>query len=469
MKSITRFMLLNASIWAIIVAFASGLVLSAFFRSSALDAFDEQLDIVLKNLVGDIVNQQAVGMSLQPPSIIGEPRYRLPLSGWYWTLEEKITGKILLSSASLVGGNLNIDKSTKRPMKDVSGFSYEGIGPQGAKLRLLQRQISINEKEALIVSVTGNLETLEARVASFQTRAWVTMALFGAFLIAVSTFLVKLALRPLDRLSEQVRKVAEGETQTIEGDYPIEVSCLVYEANDLIAANKETLERARTQVGNLAHALKTPLSVIANETRKIDNQHGRLIEEQSGQMKDQIQLYLERARIAARRSVIGSLTDVQPVLARLVTVMQKIHSTKAISYHSPVAPSLMFRGEEQDLEEIVGNILDNACKWATGTVAVSLEWALPQHRMILDEEDREETKAWFVITIQDDGIGMSEDEITLALQRGKRLDETMSGSGLGLSIVEEIVSLYHGKFVLRQSELGGLKAILVLPGLMKEE
>ncbi len=190
MKSITRYLLLNASVWAIIVAFASGLILSGFFRSSAVQAFDERLDIVLKILVGDIAAQQISAEPLRAPQVDGEPRFDLPLSGWYWTVSDKAAGKVLIASGSLVGGDFEISPNTRESLKETSGFSAEGLGPQGERIRILQREISFSEGKSLLISVTGNLEALEARVQVFQTRAWTIMALFGAFLLAVSTFLV---------------------------------------------------------------------------------------------------------------------------------------------------------------------------------------------------------------------------------------------------------------------------------------
>lgn len=469
MKSITRYLLINASIWAIIVAFASGLLLSEMFRSSALQAFDEQLDIVLKVLVGDLAGQGVDDTALAPPTIVGEPRFGLPLSGWYWTVSRAGSEEILLASESLVGGSFSISQDTITSLTDALGASAQGQGPNGERIRILQREISFAEGNKLIVRVTGNLETLEERVSSFQARAWTIMALFGAILLAVSTFLARMALRPLNQMSEQVRKVAEGEAESIEGSYPVEIAGLVNEANLLIESNKETLERARTQVGNLAHALKTPLSVIANEARKVDNSHADLIQTQSDLMKDQIQLYLERARIAARRSVMGTTTDVGPVMSRLVSAMRKIHPEKSISFHSRIGLPISFRGEEQDFEELVGNLLDNACKWSNGAVSVTLALTSEDQKPARGNGIPTDAIRWLTITIEDDGPGMTDEQIVVALQRGHRLDESKSGSGLGLSIVEEIISMYQGKLVLDRSELGGLKARMLLPALIKQQ
>ena len=462
-KSITRFLFLNATILAIIIAFAAGFVLSEFFRNSSEESFDEQLDIVLKILVGDLAQQLVSGEPLTPPQNLGEPRYELPLSGWYWTLSDAENGKILLSSSSLVGGA--IEDAGNEAGESVAGLerSFYATGPDANRLRVLQRKISFSPDQKYLVRVTGNAEALMERVHGFQRKAWMIMMIFGGILLVASFFLVRTALRPLLVLREQVRNVAQGHSELIEGSYPIEVSGLVNETNMLITSNKDTLERARTQVGNLAHALKTPLSIITNETRDTKLEKNGLLSQQANIMRDQIQLYLERARMAARRNVIGSVTECLPVLDKLVSVMQKIHREKTIQFHNQASAETAFRGEQHDLEEMVGNLIDNACKWACQKVEITLK----PGKNILTSKDKGQDNSgkdhWLTIIVDDDGAGMNDHEMQLATKRGQRLDESKPGTGLGLSIVEEMSDLYQGQFFLQGSPLGGVRAILVLP------
>ena len=460
-KSITRYLLLNASIWAIVVAFASGIVLSQFFRTSAERAFDEQLDIALKILVGDLASQIEGGLTSSPSVNLGDPRYKLPLSGWYWTVHAAGTSEILVSSESLVGGNLQFDKSRGSRNVASSVSLFHGTGPDGLRLRILEREIAFTQFRTLVVRVTGNAEDLERQVADFQRKAWLIMTLFGVVLLGVTFFLVRSALRPLNALQTQVRKVSEGQAERIEGSYPSEVSGLVGEANLLIASNRHTLERARTQVGNLAHALKTPLSVIMNEAQTVDPDKGDLFSQQAEVMRDQIQLYLERARMAAGRSVIGTVTHVYPVLEKLVTVMQKIHPAQTIHLSSDGARTVSFRGERHDLEEMVGNLVDNACKWAKTTIQIHLSFVEPDHEGAMDEGE----VIWLSISIEDDGPGMSQADMERATKRGLRLDESKPGTGLGLAIVEEMTALYNGRFTLDGSALGGVRATVILPAI----
>ncbi|WP_319529355.1 ATP-binding protein [uncultured Cohaesibacter sp.] len=467
MKSITRYLLVNASLWAIVIAFGSGLVLTHFFRTSAEQGFDDQLEIVLKILVGEFAAELATGGDLLPPGNVGEPRYELPLSGWYWTVQEEGSDRVLLASTSLVGGDFSVGNMETRDTEGAARYGY-GEGPDGERLRILERRISFADAKPIILRVTGNAEALEEQVKSFQTKAWLIMAAFGSILVTVMLVLIRTGLRPLHQLRQQVREVSEGQSELIKGDYPNEVSGLVHEANLLIRSNKDTLERARTQVGNLAHALKTPLSVIMNEARDLDSQKARLVHQQTDIMQDQIQLYLERARMAARRDVIGTVTDAAPVIDKLVSVMSKLNSNLDIDLQLAEENGLLFRGEEQDLEEMVGNLVDNACKWALTAVQVSVS-AERSDAVFGNEAKQGRHSHWLSIIVDDDGHGMSGEQMNVALERGKRLDESKPGTGLGLSIVVELAELYQGKFQITHSPLGGVRAILSLPALSRAD
>jgi signal transduction histidine kinase len=225
--------------------------------------------------------------------------------------------------------------------------------------------------------------------------------------------------------------------------------------NELLVANEEVVERARTHVGNLAHALKTPLSVLHNEARTTNDAFASKVGEQVAIMRQQVDHHLERARVAARANILGASTDVAPVLTGIVRALEKIYIEKAIAI-SVVCPSMMkFRGEKQDLEEMVGNLLDNAFKWASGEISVDVS-RLP---------GASDGEAMIEITVDDDGPGLTDVECEAAMKRGRRLDETKPGSGLGLSIVGDIAAMYKGTFRLGRARAGGLHARLTLPAL----
>ena len=225
----------------------------------------------------------------------------------------------------------------------------------------------------------------------------------------------------------------------------------VDELNALIASNQEIIDRARTQVGNLAHALKTPLAVITNEAREDKGALGAKIAEQAEIMRDQVNHYLDRARMAAQVRVIGRATSVRDVLEPLKRTLERIYRERGITIAIECAPGIRFGGERQDLEEILGNLCDNACKWAKREVRVSVA------------VDSRRTPARIEVTVDDDGPGLSDHERARIGKRGVRLDESKPGSGLGLSIVTDLVQSYRGKLKLGQGSMGGLQVRLDLP------
>jgi signal transduction histidine kinase len=200
-------------------------------------------------------------------------------------------------------------------------------------------------------------------------------------------------------------------------------------------------------VGNLAHALKTPISVLSNEARSEDSQLSRSVRKQVEVMRRHVDHYLVRARAAGTGGIIGARTLLQPVLESLANTLSRIYAEKDLEIDVVADPALRFRGERQDLEEMLGNLMDNACKWAKTAVRVSLERRGPELR----------------IAIEDDGPGISEPQREAVFARGERLDEAVAGSGLGLSIVRDIAGLYGGGIELGDSSLGGLKATLIVP------
>ena len=414
-----------------------------------------------KILVGELATQLFSSEELSRPGSLGQPRFELPLTGWYWTVSQSPQDEVIFASLSLAGENFKIKSESKKKYTGGIGRYLLGEGPDGKNIRILEREISFGAGQSYLFRVTGNADELEAQLSEFRSKAGLLMVVFGIVLLLVSLLLVRTALRPLAKLQRRVRDVASGKSEMIVGTYPGEVHGLVEEANALIRSNKDTLERARTQLGNLAHALKTPLSVITNEVRASDIKSADLLILQVDIMRDQIQLYLDRARFAARRNTIGTVTKVLPLLVKMTDVMMKIHPDKQVDFEQRCREDLCFGGEKQDLEEMVGNLVDNACKWAETRVVVTLAEGK-------DQPERASLRAWLTITIEDDGVGISDEEMSLALKRGQRLDESKPGSGLGLSIVTEMVCLYKGEFSLQRSELGGLKARLVLPAIKGE-
>ena len=271
-------------------------------------------------------------------------------------------------------------------------------------------------------------------------------------MLAVMSFIVaRIALRPIGRLRQAIEQVREGEASTVTGVFPREVAPLADEVNELLRSNTQIIERARNQVGNLAHGLKTPLAVLRNEAAGSKTRLAEVVTSESEKMTALVSSYLDKARIAARTAIVGRKADPTIVMLRLARVMEKLNPNRQIAFQRPDASLPWFRGEEGDLEEMAGNLLDNACKWAKSQVAIAMA------------AERGVSATMLLIKIEDDGPGLTEAEAEKVLLRGVRLDEKTPGSGLGLDIVKELVDVYGGTLQLKRSALGGLLAELRLP------
>lgn len=441
---------LSATLCCAIVLLLAGFGLTTFYRRSAERGFDERLSVYIKELVADLAappeaERQAIGD-------LGEPRFDLPLSGWYWQII-RLDGDrpTVRTSRSLVGGQLPklLDQKLQPNARGLRE-SYVS-GPDDRSLRVLEREIDVGEDGRFTVAVAAPSDEIDGDIRDFRFALTLTFVLLGLALVASTLIQVRFGLRPLVRLGTAVGAVRTGEAPRITGRYPPDLAPLAGELNQLIDANREILERARTQVGNLAHALKTPLSVMMNEAATAQGHLPEIVQSQAAVMRDQVQYYLDRARAAALSGALGGVTEIAPSLDALIRTFTKISGDRAIVGSHTVPPGLRFRGERQDFEEMLGNLLDNAFKWAASTVNVS----------VAAQGDAAEER--FALLIDDDGPGLPDEAKVEVLKRGRRLDETTPGSGLGLSIVVDLAKLYGGELSLETSPLGGLRARLSLP------
>jgi signal transduction histidine kinase len=328
-------------------------------------------------------------------------------------------------------------------------------GPEDQRLRLIERTVDLGEDGRYLVAVAGDSQEIDDETHSFDRAIAATFGILAAVLLLTTMFQVRFGLAPLKRISESLAAIRAGTAERLAGRFPVEIEPLARETNALIDANREIVERARTHVGNLAHALKTPLSVMMNEAAaRPDDPLAAKVGEQIVIMRDQVTRHLERARIAARATVVGSVTEVAPVVTALTRTMEKIYHPRGIAIDLDAPEGVRFRGERQDIEEMLGNLVDNACKWAQARVSIEVT-----------QERRQDDpfKVIVRVVVDDDGPGLSPADRDQVARRGQRLDETKPGSGLGLSIVLELASLYGGNLTLSTAPIGGLRAELVLP------
>lgn len=430
-----------------------GFVLSSLYRDGTERAFDRRLDIYLKTIVAEVAGA-VPGSEMPSPQALGEPLFLFPMSGWYWQVL-RTDAPITQARVSRSLGEANLPLiSDGEP--DRSGAIREGYlpGPDRQRLRVVERALDLGQDGRYVISVAGDASEIEGEIASFNLALVGTFAVLGlAFLLTV-LFQIRFGLKPLSRISLALSAIRSGQAERLDGDYPEEVAPLVREVNALIDANHEIVERSRMHVGNLAHALKTPLSVLLNEAGTRQDPLAQRVRDQAGVMRSHVAHHLERARMAARVSVPATVCEVRPILVSLARTMEKIHRAKDLSIDIRAPEDVRFRGERQDLEEMVGNLVDNACKWATGRVEVQVR---------ADAQRPSFERAFFHIVIDDDGPGLAPAKRAEVGRRGRRLDESKPGSGLGLSIVQELTSLYGGRMELSTSPAGGLRAELVLP------
>jgi len=451
-NSLALRLFLSATVWTVLILLVTGFILSGLYRDSVERGFDRRLSVYLKTLIADMAAPEIpIEKSGQ---MLGEPLFELPLSGWYWQLTRLDGSKPeVISSRSLWDRGLpHLEDQQVQPGADGIRKSYV-LGPEDQRLRLVERDVDLGDEGRFLVAVGGDAAELDDEILAFDRAIAMTFAMLTAVLLLTTLFQVRFGLAPLNRISRGLAAIRSGRAEKLEGSFPVEIEPLARETNALIDANREVVERARTHVGNLAHALKTPLSVMMNEAAaREDDPLAIKVKEQTGIMRDQVTRHLERARIAARVAVVGSITDVAPVVQALARTIEKTHHDKNLAINLDIHGEFRFRGERQDLEEMVGNLVDNACKWAGSRV--SIEVLLEQL-----EPSRQAVR----IVVDDDGPGLTPAQRDRVARRGQRLDETKPGSGLGLSIVVELAGLYGGALNLGTAPIGGLRAELVLP------
>lgn len=455
-SSLATRLFLSATAWVVVILVITGIVLSSVYRNAAERSFDRRLNLYLRTLIAEVATPD------EPPDrqfqSLGEPLFELPLSGWYWQIVRTDTEKSETRASRSLW-----DKKLPKLEDHGAELTAAGIrlgyvdGPEGQSLRMVERPVDLGADGKFLVSVAGDATEIFDETRSFDYYLGGTFAALGIVLLLTTIFQVRFGLAPLKRISESIADIRSGRAERLEGEFPVEIAPLARETNALIDANREIVERARTHVGNLAHAIKTPLSVIVNEAaaHPIDPFANKVLE-QADVMRDQVAHHLERARIAARVTIVGTVTEVAPAIEALRRTMEKIHRDRGITVEVKADPHARFRGERQDLEEMAGNLVDNACKWATSQVFIEVlvepppaPGAGPRLRIIVD----------------DDGRGLSAAERAQVSRRGQRLDESKPGSGLGLSIVVDLAGLYGGSLALGDAPTGGLRAELVLPGI----
>lgn len=450
-RSLTRRLIWLASGWIVIALVLTGWVLTTQFQESALRRLGASLN--------ETIDQAVLATTATPQGVTVGPildqRTLNIYSGKYWAVAEPAANDRLRSlarSRSLWDAELTVPPDLPPRLVEAVGqtISYNAVGPAGEPLRVAASMKQLPGRDAPVVFLAGiDRSAVDADTRQFATVAWLALLLLGAGLVTAVLLQVRIGLRPLYSLRNEIAGVRKGKKARIERDYPVEIQPLAEQVNRLLDHNQEVVERQRTHVGNLAHALKTPISVMLSEAGQAEGPLPEMVRKQTGVMQAQVDHHLRRARAAARAAHgLGERTPLAEVIDELAVMIEQVFRSKELEIDWRAPEGLNFLGERQDLQEIFGNLIENAGKWSRRRVRVS---AGPSGLGML------------IAVVEDDGPGLPEDQRDTVLKRGARLDESAPGSGLGLSIVDELVRAYGGRLTLGESELGGLKVMLELP------
>lgn len=457
--SLVRRLVLLATVWSLVVLVGTGLALTAFFRQSALSSFDAGLSDLVDAIYSGVM--VAPGGEVVPPTL-ADARTSRVYSGRYWQIGELTPGggvATLARSRSLFDYELRVPEETVERLRADPGTTvrYDWRGPrENEPLRVAALMSRLpGRPEPLVFMAAGDSTPVQAETRRFAVVTAATLAVLAVGLMIAVFVQVRIGLRPLFDIRREVARVRRGRAERLTRGYPEELQPLASELNALLDHNREVVERQRTHVGNLAHALKTPLSVMLAEAHGRPGPLAEVVERQAQAMREHVDHHLRRARAAARLSGPGERTPVEPVLDELAVTLERVFGDKnegrgvEIDWRSP--EDLCFQGERQDFQEIAGNVMENACKWSRRRVRVTAAGvdgaAAPRLTLI----------------VEDDGPGLPAERRAEVLKRGARLDEATPGTGLGLSIVDELVRAYGGTMRLDAAALGGLKVEIELP------
>jgi signal transduction histidine kinase len=450
-----RFRLLAATLAALSLALLlAGALLNGLFREHVMRQFEAELTRQLDQLTARL-EVDAAGLPVIDTDQLSDPRWQKPFSGLYWQVDRVADdGQMrqgVLRSRSLWDFTLPLAADA---LADGAVHVHEGAGPESSTLMMLERTVRVAEEPGTQWRLTVAADIREAlqAVDRFRGVLYASLTVLLVLLALAALAQVLVGLSPLRKMQRALADVREARSPRLQGQFPQEVQPLIDDFNDVLDRNAEVVARARTHAGNLAHALKTPLSVMgqaaASSTRATDIELSRLVQEQVGLARRHIDWHLAHARVAASQRLPGLRTPLAPVIAGLLRVMERVHAERGLQLVCEDIPAdWAFAGESQDLQEMLGNLLENACLWARKTIQIGANQSGRQLH----------------ITLDDDGPGIAAEQRAKVLARGVRLDESTPGSGLGLAIVADLADLYGGKLALESSALGGLRVRLSLP------
>ncbi|WP_432715086.1 ATP-binding protein [Sphingomonas faeni] len=433
-------MILIAAVWIVVLLSGGGFALDRVLSQAVTRNFDDQLEYVLRSLL----NSAEIGPEgevIFSRDAAADQRFVEPYSGLYWQVSGK--GREDFPSRSLWDRKLAFGG----PHDDRNAHFYDSNQFPDEKLRIVERDAVIPGSQVhWRFQVAQSRDGLDAQITTLRRTLVRSFALLGLGLIIMAALQTFYGLWPLRRVREEIARMRAGQSNRVSSAMPVEVAPMVEELNALIEHNERQAEEARRHAGNLAHALKTPLTVIMNAATAQSDDLADTVIREARTMRRQVDHHLARARAVGRRGSAHSRADVWPSLESVERAVGRLYRHVRIDVTGP--RGLQVHVERQDLDEMLGNLIENAAKYGGGSVFVTVG-----------------AQSGFVeFLVEDDGVGIPEEERVRIFDRGVRLDTGKPGTGLGLAIVRDVAEIYEGTVALEESEdLGGLLVRLRLP------
>ena len=450
MRSLNTRVLVAAGIVLAAFLSAAGLALDQAFKDSAMTSVRERLGSRIYLVLGTIdLNSPARGI---PDTALSDTALATPESGYYAQLLNGLNERVW-NSRSMLGITF-----PGLPAPPVGEFSFsETVSSTGESLMVLSYTVlwegEGTQSSPYTVQVAENERAFIAQVNRFRKSLLLGFSAIGVVLLLLQTGIFRWGLKPLRDVAHEVNLIERGEQSEISGEYPLELRPLTKNLNALIRTNESSVKRYRNALGDLAHSLKTPLAVVRTTLAdSIGESASSAVTDSLDQLDATINYQLQRAA-AAGRSAIGGVFEIAPIAAQIENSLKKVHAERQLEFSAAIPPAAKFQGDRGDFMEMLGNIADNACKWARSKVSLSVSYA-----------DVDSRRRLLVIEVRDDGAGMPESDIAKALLRGSRLDQSTAGHGIGLAVVKELVEDVYGGELEIQSSADGTCVRMKFPG-----
>jgi two-component system sensor histidine kinase PhoQ len=448
--SLTRRLLLAVSTVLVVFFALTVFLLDMVFRHSAGQALREVMDA---QMVALIAAADPDGPESVTPTALLDTRFDTPGSGLYAEIRSA-SGESIWRSQSTTGTPVQFGPALEGGQRT---FNFTEIADTPIRLAVASRGIvwDVHGKPARFTfSVASSLEDYEAQIQSFRQQLIGWFAGLVVLLVATLALLVRWLSRPMRQLEREIKEVEGGKREHLTDAWPQELTAVTSNLNALLDGERQRIKRYRDTLGNLAHSLKTPLAVMRQSLGTAEGGMRRTLDAEIDRMTDIIEHQMKRASASGGVLLGQQPVDLAPIVTELRAALIKVYGNKDLLFEMAIAAGAQFIGDRADITELLGNLLDNACKWSRSRVRIAVTM----------DADATDSRHALGIVIEDDGPGIAEADRAKVLERGGRADEATPGHGIGLSMVHETVALYGGNMRIESSGLGGARLALKLPG-----